>query len=55
MFEAEAFAYHNCLIVNKERLQELLDFDLKKKNDRLERVKARKNESMQAFDKFQNQ
>ena len=55
MLEAEAYSYHNCLNVNKERLLELLDFDLKKKNERLERVKARKNESMQAFDKFQNQ
>ena len=55
MLEAEALSYHNCIILNKDRLVELLDFDLKKKKDRLERVKMKKNESMQAFDKFQAQ
>ena len=41
MLEAGIEAYQECLVVDKEKLDNLLDYDLEKKIKRLERVKAK--------------
>ena len=55
MLEAGLEAYQVCLVADKEKLVKLLDFDLEKKVNRLERVKAKRKESILAFDRFQAQ